>query len=186
MPTLLFWILSLLMLVGALLVVVLPNPVASAMSMVVSFIGLAGLFIGLNAYFAGVIQIMVYAGAIMVLFIFIIMLLDLNEENIPKLRIGSVLCSIAVVIALIIQMIGNLSRIHDLPLPNIAYTQAAMTYEANSQIAKELNQSRLPDVHLIGHALFTDYYMHLQVIGMILLVSTVGAVMISRRKKRDA
>ena len=53
------------------------------MSMVASFLGLAALFIGLNAYFVGIIQILVYTGAIMVLFLFIIMLLDLkNEEKI--------------------------------------------------------------------------------------------------------
>lgn len=186
MPAVFFWIFSLLMLVGALMVVVLPNPVASAMSMVVSFIGLAGLFVGLNAYFAAVIQIMVYAGAIMVLFIFIIMLLDLNEDHITKLRIGAVLSAIAVVVALTIQFLGNLSRVEDQKLPVIAFETAAKSFDEKSHIAHELSQQRLPDVHLIGQAIYSDYYLHLQVVGMILLVSTVGAVMISRRKQRDA
>ena len=87
MPLAIFWFFALVMLLGGLAVLSLRNPVASALSMVASFVGLAGLFIGLNAFFVGIIQILVYAGAIMVLFIFIIMLLDLKieEKRAPKL-----------------------------------------------------------------------------------------------------
>ena len=70
--------------IGALALILFRNPVSSAMSMVGSFLGLAALFIGLNAYFVGIIQILVYAGAIMVLFLFIIMLLDLKAEERKK------------------------------------------------------------------------------------------------------
>ena len=57
------------------------NPVASALSLVVSFLGLAALFVSLDAYFVGIIQVLVYAGAVMVLFLFIIMLLNLQTEE---------------------------------------------------------------------------------------------------------
>jgi NADH-quinone oxidoreductase subunit J len=67
--------------IGALALVAFKNPVSSAMSMVASFLGLAALFISLNAYFVGIIQILVYAGAIMVLFVFIILLLDLRPRS---------------------------------------------------------------------------------------------------------
>ena len=63
------------------MVIICRNPVSSALSLVISFLGLAALFITLNAYFIGVIQILVYTGAVMVLFLFIIMLLDIKEEN---------------------------------------------------------------------------------------------------------
>ena len=62
------------------MVVLNRNPVASALSLVVCFLALAALFVSLDAYFIGVIQILVYAGAVMVLFLFIIMLLDLKAE----------------------------------------------------------------------------------------------------------
>src|SRR6266704_4170476 len=81
MPAFLFWTFALLMLVFGAAVIVTRNPVASALNLVVSFLGLAALFMSLNAYFIGIIQVLVYAGAIMVLFLFIIMLLDLRAEK---------------------------------------------------------------------------------------------------------
>jgi len=81
MSPFLFWIFALLMLVFGVAVVVNRNPVASALSLVVSFLGLAALFMSLDAYFIGIIQVLVYAGAVMVLFLFIIMLLDLRAEE---------------------------------------------------------------------------------------------------------
>ena len=81
MSPLLFWTFSLLMLVFGVAVVINRNPVASALSLVVSFLGLAALFMSLDAYFIGIIQVLVYAGAVMVLFLFIIMLLDLRAEE---------------------------------------------------------------------------------------------------------
>src|SRR4030081_3559592 len=62
-------------------VIVNRNPVASALSLVVSFLGLAALFMSLDAYFVGIIQVLVYAGAVMVLFLFIIMLLNIRTEE---------------------------------------------------------------------------------------------------------
>src|SRR5438046_10435223 len=81
MPPFLFWIFALLMLIFGAAVVINSNPVASALSLVVSFLGLAALFMSLDAYFIGIIQVLVYAGAVMVLFLFIIMLLDLRAEE---------------------------------------------------------------------------------------------------------
>ena len=76
-----FWTASALMLVFGAAVIVNRNPVASALSLVVSFLGLAALFMSLDAFFIGIIQVLVYAGAVMVLFLFIIMLLDLRAEE---------------------------------------------------------------------------------------------------------
>src|SRR5437763_4802839 len=86
MPAPLFWAFALLMLVFGAAVVINRNPVASALSLVVSFLGLAALFVSLDAYFIGVIQVLVYAGAVMVLFLFIIMLLDLRAEKIRRIN----------------------------------------------------------------------------------------------------
>src|SRR5216117_3796916 len=79
MSPFLFWIFALLTLIFGAAVVINRNPVASALSLVVSFLGLAALFMSLNAYFIGIIQVLVYAGAVMVLFI--IMLLNLRAEE---------------------------------------------------------------------------------------------------------
>src|SRR5439155_20707105 len=81
MSPLLFWIFTLLTLIFGAAVIINRNPVASALSLVVSFLGLAALFVSLDAYFVGFIQVLVYAGAVMVLFLFIIMLLNLQSEE---------------------------------------------------------------------------------------------------------
>jgi NADH-quinone oxidoreductase subunit J len=83
MLTILFWVLSAVMLASAMLVVAFRNPVNSAMSLVLSFIALAALFVTLDAFFIGIIQVLVYAGAVMVLFLFIIMRLSkISNESI--------------------------------------------------------------------------------------------------------
>src|SRR5882757_4699339 len=91
------------MLAFALGVVFMRNPVSSAMCLVVSFVGLASVFFLLDAYFIGIIQVLVYAGAVMVLFLFIIMLLDLKAErrrriNTPAFIGGGavILCFVAI------------------------------------------------------------------------------------------
>src|SRR6201989_881848 len=81
MPAFLFWLFASVMLIFGALVVINRNPIASALSLVVCFLGLAALFISLDAFFIGIIQVLVYAGAVMVLFLFIIMLLDLRAEE---------------------------------------------------------------------------------------------------------
>src|ERR1039458_1953643 len=110
MHSLFFWLFSFLMLAFAVMVVVQRNPVASALSLVVSFLGLAALFVLLDAYFIAVIQVLVYAGAVMVLFLFIIMLLDLRAEKIRKINWLASAGGIAVALALSVQIlyvIGN-------------------------------------------------------------------------------
>ena len=103
MSPLLFWIFVAMMLFFGGMVVLNRNPVASALSLVVCFLALAALFVSLDAYFIGVIQILVYAGAVMVLFLFIIMLLDLKAEarrrtNLPAICGGFVVIFLFVTI----------------------------------------------------------------------------------------
>src|SRR5437660_4710766 len=110
MSVFLFWIFALMMLVFGVAVVINRNPVASALSLVVSFLALAALFMSLDAYFIGIIQVLVYAGAIMVLFLFIIMLLDLRAEKLRKINWIASAGGVAVALALIVQIfsiVGN-------------------------------------------------------------------------------
>src|SRR5436189_2713827 len=86
MPSFLFWLFAIVMLVFGAAVIINRNPVASALSLVVCFLGLSALFMSLDAFLIGIIQILVYAGAVMVLFLFIIMLLDLRAEDRRKLN----------------------------------------------------------------------------------------------------
>lgn len=173
------------MLIGGAAVIAFRNPVSSAMAVVTSFIGLAGLFIGLSAFFVGVIQILVYTGAVMVLFLFIIMLLDLTDEAKPAKPLLPIASGIGLFAVFAIQLIGVLSRTpqKEAPLLDAATLAAAATgYAPDSKIEAALTNGKLPDVHLIGHTLFTDYNMLLQILGVLLLVATVGVVVLSKRQ----
>ena len=167
MLTILFWVLSAVMLASAVCVVAFRNPVNSAMSLVLSFLALAGLFITLDAFFIGIIQILVYAGAVMVLFLFIIMLLDLKAEARRKLNIAALSGGLAVLggfIVLIVQVIKSLPS-------------AAEGFPA-------LEGKNVSDTYGVGMALFSNFNLPFQIIGVLLLVATVGVVILSRRSLR--
>lgn len=184
MPTYLFWFFSLIMLIGGCAVIAFRNPVSSALSVVACFVGLAGLFVGLNAYFVGIIQILVYTGAVMVLFLFIIMLLDLKDPQKRSKAIAPLLAGIGLSTAFIIQLIGVLSKTPDkiaTALDAKALAGAASGFTHGSKIATSLEAGRLPDVHLIGHMLFTQYNLPFQILGVLLLVATVGVVVLSKK-----
>jgi len=167
MSPLLFWVFALLMLVFGAAVVINRNPVASALSLVVSFLGLAALFMSLDAYFIGIIQVLVYAGAIMVLFLFIIMLLDLRAENLRKINWVASAGGLAVAFALLIQIFSVIE-----------------TFPAARQTLPELAKPPPDDVHRIGLLLFNNYTLPFQIYGILILVATVGVIMLSRRETR--
>ncbi len=185
MPSYLFWLFSTVMLIGGCAVIAFRNPVSSALSVVTCFVGLAGLFIGLSAFFVGVIQILVYSGAVMVLFLFIIMLLDLKSDEKRVDSYAPIAAGLALVVVFVVQLIGILSRTPDkaaLPLDGQSLASSAAAFPADGKIATTLNEGGLPDVHLIGHVLFTQYNLPLQIVGVILLVATIGVVVLSKRQ----
>lgn len=167
MLTILFWVFSVLMLASAVAVIVFRNPVNSAMSLVVSFLFLAALYITLDAFFIGIIQILVYAGAVMVLFLFIIMLLDLKTETRRRINIATLAGGLAVLggfIVLVAQVVRSLPAAAD-HFPKLARTGYS-------------------DVSDVGMALFGNFNLPFQVVGVLLLVATVGVVVLSRRSLR--
>jgi NADH-quinone oxidoreductase subunit J len=187
MPLPLFWFFAIVMLVGGLAVISLRNPVAAALSMVASFVGLAGLFIGLNAYFVGIMQILVYAGAIMVLFVFIIMLLDLKTEEKRAPKVAPIVGGLGIVLAFTIQLLGILGATPDKESVPLDLKEAAAGYtadhpDATGNVAERLEKGQLPDVNLVGDMIFTGYNLPLQIVGVLLLVATVGVVVLSKRQ----
>jgi NADH-quinone oxidoreductase subunit J len=161
----LFWTLSAVMLFFGVMVVIHRNPVASAMSLVVSFLALAALYISLDAFFIGVIQILVYAGAVMVLFLFIIMLLDLKAESRRRLNFPALLGGI-VVIALFSAVLFDVSY----------------TFQGGSATLPALQSARQGDVWFIGLTLFQQFKLPLQIIGALVVVATIGVVILSKRE----
>ncbi len=167
MPAFLFWIFAAVMLVFGAAVVINRNPVASALSLVVSFIGLSALFMSLDAFFIGIIQVLVYAGAVMVLFLFIIMLLDLRAEERRKINVVASGGGLVVALALFVQICSVIRQLRgaDQPFPALA-------------------SSRTDDVHAIGRLLFDNYNLPFQIIGVLVLVATIGVIVLSKRELR--
>jgi NADH-quinone oxidoreductase subunit J len=167
MLTILFWVFSVLMLASAAAVVLFRNPVNSAMSLVLSFLALAALFVTLDAYFIGIIQVLVYAGAVMVLFLFIIMLLDLKAETRRRLNIAALAGGLAVLGGFVVLI-----------------TQVIKSLPTSSDHFPALARTGYSDVYDVGMTLFSGFNLPFQIIGVLLLVATVGVVILSRRSLR--
>lgn len=160
----LFWFFSLLMIVFGTGVVVLRNPVACALSLVASFLALAALFVTLDAYFIAIIQVLVTAGAVMVLFLFIIMLLNLQAEVRRRVKLGAMLGGGLILFCFVELLSDTLSSnsLFSQPLP---------------PLAEPLHS----DVAMMGLTLFHSFNLPFQIIGVLLLVATVGVVLLSRQ-----
>lgn len=185
MPVPLFYFFAALTLIFGVMVVVCRNPVASALSLVMSFVGLAVLFLSLDAYFIGVIQILVYAGAVMVLFLFIIMLLDIKAEEGRQVNSVAVLGGGLLAVIFVVQLCAVLG---ELPAGEKTLAQVPLQYEEAAAKQKlegvkaDLQAKELPDTKLVGQALFHRYPFQIQLIGGLLLVGTIGVVIMSKRE----
>ena len=167
MPSFLFWLFAIVMLVFGAAVVINRNPIASALSLVVCFLGLSALFMSLDAFFIGIIQVLVYAGAVMVLFLFIIMLLDLRAEERRKMNWFTFGGGFLVAFSLLVQILSVIgsTRMAKQPFPPLASRQA-------------------DDVRNVGLVLFGNYNLPFQVIAVLILVATIGVIVLSKRQLR--
>ena len=152
----------------AVLVIVLRNPIYCALCLVGTFFALSGLYLLLQAQFIAVVQVIVYAGAIMVLFLFVIMLLDVGHEpppwlrrDRPKLALGLGLTALLLV-ELVVAIGSRMS--HSIRGPHTAELVNAI---GNTQ--------------LVGRLLFTDFLIPFEVTSIILLIAIVGAMVLARR-----
>jgi NADH-quinone oxidoreductase subunit J len=155
------------MLIFGAAVIINRNPVASALSLVISFIALAALFMSLDAYFIGIIQVLVYAGAVMVLFLFIIMLLDLRAESGKRINWIATSGGVAVALALFAQIFFVIGH----------FKPAAQTFPV-------LPGTTTDDVRNVGATLFSNYNLPFQIIGVLVLVATIGVVLLSKRERQ--
>ena len=158
-----FYVFSVLAIVSALgMVLNVRNTVASALSLVVTMISLAGIYVLLEAHIVAVLQIMVYAGAIIVLFLFVVMLLNLRADDFSPGRQKLVKLA-AVVIALVV--LAELLRLLATGLP-----EAPPLPEGFGGYAQ------------VGVALYTDYVLAVEVSGLLLLAAIVGGLILAKRK----
>ncbi|SFJ66589.1 NADH-quinone oxidoreductase subunit J family protein [Myroides guanonis] len=169
MIEILFYILSTLTIGSAVLTILSKNPIHSAIWLVVSFFSIAGHYILLNAQFLGMVHIMVYSGAIMILMLFTIMLMNLNVTNeIQKPFVTKIVATISFC------LVGVL-------LLSIAM-RANQSFELNYAQTGEDFQS----VHVLGKILLDEYVVPFEMVAILLLLSMIGAVLISKKDKKVA
>ena len=163
MPPILFWFLAALSVVAALGVVVQRNPVHCLLALVLTLISIAVLFIGQDAVVVGFLQVIVYAGAIMVLFLFVIWLLNLPVETGSTGRLAIKFLGAIGVAAL-------LAELESFTMPARLQVQFSATHAAGYGSMEALAQ-----------ALFAQYLIAFEVTSVLLLVAVVGAVGLARR-----
>jgi NADH-quinone oxidoreductase subunit J len=157
-----FYILAGISALGAVLTVTRRNPLAAALSLALTMIGLAGLFLLLQGYLLFVLQILVYAGAVVVLIIFVIMLLNLQERglDLESLRWRAAVVPLVLLVALFLLVVGALKALPPFP------EEAPPGYGT---------------VAWVGEPLFTRFALPFEVVGLILLVAIVGAVVLAKK-----
>ena len=169
MESLFFWVFATVAVAASLLVIGQRNPMYSVLLLITSFGALSGLYVVLDAPFVAAIQIIIYAGAIMVLFLFVVMLLNVPTEEAPSghharllggagpRRFGAVLA-----VVLVIELAWALSALRGTPFPPGA---------------------REATVKDIGLRLFREYAFAFEATSLLILVAMVGAIILARREK---
>jgi NADH-quinone oxidoreductase subunit J len=160
MEALLFWTFTAISILGGVGVVVGRNPVNGAMALVGSFFGLAGLFLLLNAQLIAALQVLVYTGAIMVLFLFVIMLLNLTPKDLGESRLGpGKLIALVLGSGATVFLARILSR-----LPQIPGNPGA----------------EFGTVAAVGRVLYGSYTLQFEAVSLLLLVAIVAAVVVAK------
>ena len=168
---------AVMVLVGAIGVVVSRNPVHSALALVLSFFGIAVLFVDLDAHFLAAVQVIVYAGAIVVLFLFVIMLLGVDQtEDLSTDPIGGQRpLAAAAGVGLLGVAIATLFLTND-ELDDVVI--------GTRSFVAPLDVGAGENIRVVGRALFTDYIFAFEVTSVLLVIAVIGAVVLARTPKR--
>ena len=165
-----FYVFSLVAVLSALMVISARNPVHSVLFLILSFVNAAGLFVLLGAEFLAMILVVVYVGAVAVLFLFVVMMLDINfvklrEGFLQYLPFGALLG-----IVLIIEL-------------GILFLTKSFSENSLSKFVESPVMNEVENTKLIGRVLYTDYFYLFQISGLILLVAMVGSITLTLRDR---
>lgn len=164
----LFFIFSALILITAALVVFRPRPVESAMWLILNFLFTAGLFILLDSHFVATLQVLVYAGAIMVLFVFVILLLNLDPKEL------SLEAPLGWTTTVLLLGLGTF----------LLLSFSVITSEGLKPFPALISSNEFGGIELISQKLITDYVWSFEIAGVILLLAIIGVGMLAYRKKK--
>ena len=165
-----FYVFSLVAVLSALMVISARNPVHSVLFLILSFVNASGLFVLLGAEFLAMILVVVYVGAVAVLFLFVVMMLDINfvklrEGFLQYLPFGALLG-----IVLIIEL-------------GILFLTRSFSENSLSKFVETPMINEIENTKLIGQVLYTDYFYLFQISGLILLVAMVGSITLTLRDR---
>ena len=168
--TLSFYLFSSVAVLSAFMVISSKNPVHSVLFLILSFVNAAGLFVLLGAEFLAMILVVVYVGAVAVLFLFVVMMLDINfvklrEGFLQYLPFGAILGIVLIIELGILFLTKNFSEMN------------LVKYSLTPQITSTENTK------LLGSVLYTEYFYLFQLSGLILLVAMIGSITLTLRKK---
>jgi len=163
-----FWVLSIILIASALTVIIARNPVHSVLFLILSFVCAAGLFVQMGAEFLGMILIVVYVGAVAVLFLFVVMMLDVDFAELKQgflqyLPVGAL---IAFAVALELTYVAG------------GWTKSAQAAKAAAPFSETVSNTQA-----LGRVLYTQYFYFFQAAGLILLTAMIGAIVLTLRHK---
>jgi NADH-quinone oxidoreductase subunit J len=160
-----FYFLSFLAIMSAIMVVLSKNPVYSVLYLIITFFCIAGHYTLMNAQFLAIVHIIVYAGAIMVLFLYVIMLLNLNKESEPHksniLKFAATICAGLIMLVLIGSLKGT-----------------------ENMLAQQPAAADIGLVKTLGKVMFTEFLLPFEITSVLLLAAMVGAVMLGKPESR--
>ena len=162
----LFWVLAVLAVFSALMVITSRNPVYSVLWLVVTFFCISGHYLLMNAQFLAIVNIIVYAGAIMVLFLYVLMLMDLKKDNEPQKNKW-------------LKIIGAVAG------GSLLLVLIAALRNTEKQMA-ELNMGDIGLIENLGRVLFTEYVVPFEISSILFLSAMVGAVVLGKREEKMA
>jgi len=168
--TALFYILSAILVVAALRVVTARNPVHAVLFLVLAFFNASGLWLLLQAEFLAIALIVVYVGAVMVLFLFVVMMLDINLERLRQGFWGNLWLGGPIAVLMVVEMVAVLS---------------ARSFGLEAMPAPPAPAAGFSNTKALGVAIYTDYVYPFELASVILLVALIAAVVLNLRQRRD-
>ena len=166
LPAIAFYLLSAIAIVSALMVVAARNPVHSVLFLILTFFNAAGLFVLLGAEFLAMLLVVVYVGAVAVLFLFVVMMLDVDFGSLRQGFVRYLPLGGAVAAWLVIEMMFT-----------------AWAVAARGAKPLPAGPANISNTEMIGRVLYTDYFYLFEAAGMVLLVAMIGAIVLTLRHK---
>jgi len=169
-PALAFYVFAAVTILSGLMVVTARNPVHSVLWLILAFFNSAGLFVLMGAEFLAMVLVVVYVGAVAVLFLFVVMMLDINFQGLRQGATNYAMVGGIIGVILLLELIFLLGSTAVLPA-GVTGAQPTPAFDVMS------------NTHALGHVLYTDYFYLFQAAGLVLLVAMIGAIVLTLRQR---